>query len=85
MGGGAEEMEGESSIFEGGNIWNKPLPDNVSCVSVQPIQLRREGETSFSSVETADVDPATYLSGCRGNDKELPHVELVSDEVILGC
>ena len=39
MGGGAEEMESEGSVAEGGNIWNKPLPDNVTTVAIQTIQL----------------------------------------------
>ena len=39
MGGGAEEMEREGSVAEGGNIWNKPLPDDVTTVAIQTIQL----------------------------------------------
>ena len=39
MGSGAEEMEREGSVAEGGNIWNKPLPDDVTTVAIQTIQL----------------------------------------------
>ena len=41
MGGGTEEVEGERAVVEGGNIWNKSLPNNLTRVAIETIQLPR--------------------------------------------
>ena len=39
MAGAAEEVEEESAFGEGGNIWNKVLPQNLSRVAIEAIEL----------------------------------------------
>lgn len=34
VGGGAEEVESKCAVVEGGNIWNIPLPYNVTITTI---------------------------------------------------
>lgn len=45
VGGGAEEVKNKCAIIEGGNIWNIPLPHNISIATVKSIELKIEHET----------------------------------------
>lgn len=42
VGGRAEEVERKRAIVERGNIWNKPLPHDVTSTAVKSIELKIE-------------------------------------------
>ena len=79
MGGGTEEVEGERAVVKGGNIWNKPPPNNLTTVAIETIQLQRRKHFVAKNFQKN----YTYFSCCRDNYKEFPDVELVSYEIIF--
>ena len=78
VGGGAEKMEGERAVSEGGNIWNKPLPYDITTVAIETIQLSERQKIIITKLYQS-----TYFSGCCSNDEEFPDVELVAYEFVL--